>query len=495
MDNRRVFRSYKEKVKDSSTPYARPSNGLFSKMKLFLTGASLWSQHENTIQNDQIKDNTSPVDVEKNESSIKPFSFPEPDSTIFKTPLKSTSNLTKAPNQMLSSFFQEKGDRPLTDVEYEGIVSLLTKSNSASNTPNHSVYRGDGVSKQFESIENSKDLGNKEADTSAFKMSGSNLFVTPYSQKTLKNTSSNDHVFSTPEYKPVYHAINENFNTKNVPSVKRVYQFSGLPSPYRTRIRAPSLSSRPKNPTKNSPSITKSPFAQKTTSRPMSNAANSLLSILDDNARSGEDIEMRDTSNDRNINIQQFSNPYHRPLSVKKPRSQDSNNSQSDINASTPIKKTNTLLSANDINKTISYDKSEELPKETKSSIIKEVSTNNQSSSSSSQIVGKLGFNSNTNKLNCNVPKDGQKLANKNINANIDSNSDKSTPVDKFSNNQFQPKTNSFSFGKITKPHIDSNPVYNNANKDMEFIFPEIVQTEVNLDCNKFEQYKHLFKF
>ncbi|CUM49374.1 unnamed protein product [Debaryomyces tyrocola] len=498
MDNRRVFRSYKEKVKDSATPYARPNNGLFSKMKLFLTGASLWSNHETAGHDDQIADNTIPMDIEKGEkgeSSIKPFSFPEPDTSIFKTPLK--SNQSKAPNEVLSSFFQDKGDKPLTDVEYEGIVSLLAKSKSASNTPNNSVvYRGDGASRQFESIADSTDLGNKDADTSAFRSSGSNLFATPYSQRTLKNINSNDHVLSTPEYKPVYHTINENFNTKNVPSVKRVYQFSGLPSPYRTRIRAPSLSAKPKIPTKKSPSFPKSPSAQKAASKPMSNAANSLLNILDGNTHS-EDVEMKDASNSKSDIIEQFSNPYHRPQSVKKPRSQDSNKSQSAINASTPIKKQkSTLLTASDINKTISFDKSEELPKE------KTTSRDNKTSKSQNSFVpstqtnnGKPDSKSANNQFKFNVPKEEPNVADKGTNIAANGSNEKSKNVSQFSNRQIQTKTNGFSFGKTTKPNIDSNPVYNIPSKDLEFIFPEIIQTKVSLDYNKVDKYKSLFGF
>ena len=55
---------------------------------------------------------------------------------------------------------------------------------------------------------------------------------------------------STPGYKPTYHTIqndtfdrsNQSFNntTSIIPSIKRVYQFSGLPSPYSTRLRPPS---------------------------------------------------------------------------------------------------------------------------------------------------------------------------------------------------------------------------------------------------------------
>lgn len=494
MDNRRVFRSYKEKVKDSATPYARPNNGLFSKMKLFLTGASLWSNHETAGYDSQIADNAIHMDIEKGrkgESSVKPFSFPEPDTSIFKTPLK--SNQSKAPNQVLSSFFQDKGDKPLTDVEYEGIVSLLAKSKSASNTPNNSVvYRGDGASRQFESIADSTDLGNKDADTSAFKSSGSNLFATPYSQRTLKNTSSNDHVLSTPEYKPVYHTINENFNTKNVPSVKRVYQFSGLPSPYRTRIRAPSLSAKPKIATKKSPSIPKSPSVQKAVSKPMSNAANSLLNILDGNTHS-EDVEMKDASNNKSDIIEQFSNPYHRPQSVKKPRSQDSNKSQSSINASTPIKEKNTLLTANDINKTISFDKSEEFPKEKTTSRDNETLKPENSSVTSTQTNReKPDAKSTSNQFKFGVPKEEPKVADTNIAANDSKENPKD--VSQFPSSQF--KTNGFSFGKTTKPNIDSNPVYNNIpNKDLEFIFPEIIQAEVSLDYNKVDKYKSLFEF
>mmetsp|Transcript_8345 Transcript_8345/g.10182 ORF Transcript_8345/g.10182 Transcript_8345/m.10182 type:complete len:499 (+) Transcript_8345:106-1602(+) len=498
MDNRRVFRSYKDKMKDSATPYSRPNNGLFSKMKLFLTGASLWSNHETTSYSEHTADNTMTMDIEQGEkdiSSVKPFSFPEPDTTIFKTPLKSTSNQLRAPNQVLSSFFQEKGDKPLTDIEYEGVVSLLSKSKSASNTPNNSVvYRGDSASRQSESNADSTDLGNKDADTSAFKSSASNLFATPYSQRTLKNTSSNDHVLSTPEYKPVYHTINENFNSKNVSSVKRVYQFSGLPSPYRTRIRAPSLSAKSKVPAKKSPSISKSPSAQKVASKSMSNAANSLLNILDGNTQT-DDVEMKDVSSNKGDMIEQFSNPYHRPHSVKKPRSQENNKSKFSINASTPIKqKKSTLLTADDINKTISFDKSEELPKE-KTAPKNDSSNTKTSFGFSTEKENKISDSTSGSEFKFNIQKEEQKASEKNPHINPESEKENVKDTPKFTSSHFQPKTNGFSFGKTTKPTVDSNPVYNVANRNLEFIFPEIVQSEVNLDYNKVEKYKSLFEF
>ena len=62
---------------------------------------------------------------------------------------------------------------------------------------------------------------------------------------------------STPGYKPTYHTIqndtfdrsNQSFNntTSIIPSIKRVYQFSGLPSPYSTRLRPPSTTKKYKN--------------------------------------------------------------------------------------------------------------------------------------------------------------------------------------------------------------------------------------------------------
>lgn len=490
MDNRRVFRSYRDKVKDAASPYARPSNGLFSKMKLFLTGASLWSSNANTAGNIE-HNNTTAMEFDQNESSSKPFSFPEPDTTIFKTPMKSTTG-AKAPNQVLSSFFQEKGDKPLTDVEYEGVFSLLAKSKSAVNTPNNSVvYRGD-TSKQIESGADSTEIGHKEADTSAFKFSGSKLFVTPYSQKTLKNINSNDDVLSTPEYKPVYHAINENSNSKNVPSVKRVYQFSGLPSPYRTRIRAPSLSSKQKIATKNTSSISKSPSAPPNeSSRPISNAANSLLKILDDNTTLEHEDDTENTSKNKIDNIQQFSNPYHRPLSTKKPRSQSSNKSQSSINSSTPLKKKKgNLLSADDINRTISYDKSEELPQDKTGSKVKG-DTINKSKPSSIQKPdnGKLEFESQANTFKGTVS-EKPKVE---VSTTNDEKSNKAAGGP--SPNELPLKPNGFSFGKTTKPSMDTKPVSHNINKTFEFEFPDIIQTEVQLNYSKVEKYKPLFQF
>lgn len=308
MDNRRVFKLYREKVRASSVPYAK--KGLFSKMKQYFTPESIFSKEE--------------------------AGEPE-ESEALKTPFKSSQkHPDDTPNQVLLSFFLEKGDRPLTDIEYEGVVLLLSKAKSQANTPNSSVvYRGEAINKPF------------DHDTTSISQND-NTFATPYSQRVLKsgnNTTSRENqsaVFSTPDYKPVYHSVNNSF-LHNVPSVKRVYQFSGLPSPYRTRIKAPGT--KPKRIKLPEHKVVEKPAAAP--AKPLSLTANTLLSILDGNSAE--------------VDNKRFFNPYSRPQLSKRGRADDSNVSSMSVGF-TPTKKK--VILADDISRTISFSTSEEMPKE-----------------------------------------------------------------------------------------------------------------------------------
>lgn len=307
MDNRRVFKLYREKVRASAVPYAK--KGLFSKMKQYFTPASIFSNAEAS----------------------------EPEETeALKTPFKpSQSHPEGTPNQVLLSFFLEKGDKPLTDIEYEGVVLLLSRAKSQANTPNSSVvYRGEAINKPFD-------------DTTSISQTD-NTFATPYNQRVLKsgsNTASRENrstVFSTPDYKPVYHSVNNSF-LHNVPSVKRVYQFSGLPSPYRTRIKAPGT--KPRRIKSPEHKAVEKPVSEP--AKPLSLTANTLLSILDGNSAE--------------VDNKRFFNPYSRPQLNKRGRADDSNISSASVSF-TPTKKK--VILADDISKTISFSTSEEMPKE-----------------------------------------------------------------------------------------------------------------------------------
>lgn len=272
----------------------------------------------------QSRSTTNPIEVTANKSVLPP-----PES--FSTPANNTMiEGDRSTNRILSSFFQEKGDRPLTQIEYEGVMSLLEKSKASITLP---------------LPESPKKPANTEDDTTVDIRK--NQTFAPYSQKVLRNTSmydANSTTLATPDYKPVYHTFTDT-SVGNV-SVKRVYQFSGLPSPYRTRIKAPNLSAR-KAKRLSSTSAANRTVAEVETQdsgikKPLSNTANSLLSILE-GGQPEQASNLTSTSN---------SKPLHNPFARNKRRTPISLE---------PLDKRAAILGANDITKTVLHSKVEEL--------------------------------------------------------------------------------------------------------------------------------------
>ncbi|ODV76667.1 uncharacterized protein CANTADRAFT_27702 [Suhomyces tanzawaensis NRRL Y-17324] len=331
MDNRKSYRAYKEKLRVASAPY--PTSGLFSKVKRLFSPRTIWKapSKDNELASKEPNPSTA-----RSNSHVEAFQYPAPkfnpilrsaSTSSFKMPGSFDTN--SSPNKVLSNFFQQKGDEPLTQVEYEGIVSLINKSKSE--------------------IGNETQSNDQDANNTFFKDTSIRdklfLYDTPYTQKILKKDSNTSGAtYSTPDYKPIYHTVNE--TSASIPSVKRVYQFSGLPSPYRTRIRAPSLSKKTNsNASKNGLIIENNNNTTTNTSttqyRPRSEAANTLLSILD-----GDLLETT-TEDLNNKDIKRFSNPY----------SSSQNRKRTKTSKQAP-------LTSKDISSTLLFDKSAPLPVE-----------------------------------------------------------------------------------------------------------------------------------
>lgn len=282
MDNRRVFKAYKERT----SKVTKPKGGLLLKMKHLLN--PLWSSRV-----------TESLQPEQPENSLQ----------------QNSSQPEAHANDVLLTFFQAKGDQPLSEVEYEGVKTLLEKARN-------------------ESFNRSLDVGSLDTDDAnqtVIRTEQPNIVVTPYNT-TLK--TGNDLVLlSTPEYKPAYHSV-ERSSSRSIPSVKRVYLFSGLPSPYRTRIKPPSAK---KQSLRILPSSDSQPLdlSSSFTTKPTSKAATTLLEILDK-------AEPSD-------NLKKFANPYS--TSIKR----------GVIDAPSPSKRKH-VATADDIHKTISFSQAREIP-------------------------------------------------------------------------------------------------------------------------------------
>lgn len=316
MDNRRVMKAYRDRLQEKVLPYP-VRGGLLTRVKRYFSGPQ-----PRATAAQQSRSATHGADITANQSEIPP-----PES--FSTPANNTmvdGDVTT--NRILQNFFQEKGDRPLTQIEYEGVMSLLEKSRASITMP----------------LPESPEKEEPKADDAALENRQNQTFA-PYSQKVLRNVSMYDtsSSFATPDYRPVYHTFND--TSRGNISVKRVYQFSGLPSPYKTRIRAPNLGAR-RAKRLASVAVGNGVVAEEKLApeqhKPLSNTANSLLSILD-----GENAT--DTK-------EKAARPLHNPFARNKRRTPISE---------PPAKRP--LLGASDISKTVLHNKAEQLEDDGKS--------------------------------------------------------------------------------------------------------------------------------
>lgn len=333
MDNRRVAKVYRENSQRvKKLPFPAPS-GLLSKVKRYFSGSSLPSR-VSLLKNESTGPETGPV---KEASFTLPDSFSAANETAL-------AHGSEDLNRILLSFFQEKGSQPLSQVEYEGVMSLLDRSKASVTLPLPELTPE--PKKPRVSAANGPENG------------ANNTFAL-YSQKVLRNTSGygvsdvNNSSVLTADYRPVYHTFND-VSRGNI-SMKRVYPFSGVPSPYRTRIKAPNLAARKQRRIVSAAplialadSVSEAATQMSTSFRPKSKTANSLLLILDGNT---------ETQNDEG----------NASVVDTKPAGKSLHNPYAKIRRFTPLQKDDIVeqlsspVKADEISKTVSYNKAEEL--------------------------------------------------------------------------------------------------------------------------------------
>lgn len=463
MDNSRIISSYKKRARDASNSQ---DSGMVAKFRRFI---SPWSQENNNAS-----------------AKVNSTTHIDDETTINTTINREQSFLKRnvsipgtfgSPNKVISSFFEEKGEEPLTEVEYEGIVSLINKSRNF--TPNQSQID----EKSLNIIKPRK--VSQQIQTSSRKPSmTSELFNTPYTQRTIK--ANNSAIFSTPDYTPRYHTIQ---NT-SMPSIKRVYQFSGLPSPYRTKIKPPSTNKRKVSGNTTVGSITTILEKSPSTKRPRSDAANTLLSILD-----GNDGKKVSADPEQKSAVASFVNPYK------------ANN-----------RKKRSTITANDINKTISYDKSEKLPETEDKNKLEKKSQMNGTMNNGNSTVSTPPINSKPIETE---PKQG-KTNGFSFNFGPSSVPSTTTPAATASTTPasttpapttFAPAKANGSEDKIKSNNVATISTSENSAKsilpdtkatlsatkpftsEFDFVFPVVQSIEVSLDQDKIKKYESLFSF
>lgn len=248
-------------------------------------------------------------------------------------------------NAKLADFFAQKGDEPLTEIEIEGVMSLLRKSSMShlSNSNKNNMFNS-----TFNSPFQDK---NNNGNNNYFYNNTNQIFNKSRILSTSSNFTGNNSVndndndvgnttikeLKVPQYVPDFDTPKPNTTilTANNPnsrississnrsSVRRIFNYSGVRSPYRNTVifKYPSnhrsLSTSNVNPqSQQIKSITK-PSQTKKTKRPkLTNVASALVTLLENTSNSdGKNInQTRDEEKNDTLIISQESknlaNPY-----------------------------------------------------------------------------------------------------------------------------------------------------------------------------------------
>lgn len=471
MDNKRVYRSYREKVKEQASPYMKPGHGLLSRFKrLFSPKNSEKAQKNSSAEKPTGEEGASKIEGEISRAG-------EQSSFINNSALDSE----RSPNEILKQFFLRKKDSGLSDVEYEGVISLMNKSRMSAN---NSV-----ISQSTERVVPSRQpLQFADVSLQSRRKGPYDTFLSKNDSTVLSNPGNQERsLIKGPETLfSGYGAMqtpNNSFSRKSLPPMKRVYQFSGLPSPYRTKIRPPSLRLQQGFQKPSNPVSSIEPPSKKSLPQPMSNAANSLLSILDGNSIE-EKPKRNDTSGgELSKDLSQFGNPYSKSRNLKKHKSQTSS---AQTQTEGTKKKGHTVLTADDIKNTVYFNRAQDLDEKEDDSN----SAPNGKDSTKDPFIS--NSQENTKDVNNKRIKDHE-----NQDAKIHKD-----PVSTFTFNPVsngtafeskKPLSTKFNFGETQSPQLDRNP--EQASLEDDFSFPKLELVQVELDQQKVNQYMDLFTF
>ncbi|CDK30013.1 unnamed protein product [Kuraishia capsulata CBS 1993] len=167
---------------------------------------------------------------------------------------------SKSANHLLGEFFLAKGDAPLSPIEREGVLSLLSKGNSNNSSVNSSLV-----------------LNNTVDESSLFVESKPPVLIDDSTKlKSLKTLPT----FS-PRYEP--YRKHKDAGLRSI-TTRRVVNYSDLPSPFRTRIRSPLYmmdDQESRNDISKNVEVAELSKVEDTPKKSLSKTATALQSILD----------------------------------------------------------------------------------------------------------------------------------------------------------------------------------------------------------------------
>lgn len=256
-------------------PYYVPSNktggGLFQKVKSFFNNSKSQNQTETQYQKhkkQQLLEQQQQQETKKHQK--KPYNFDNVNVSAIDLSVNSNlSFISKNPNDTLSEFFNKKGDSPLNDIEIEGVMSLIRKSQSRAPSRNNSglfnatLHHNHNRSMLLNSHMDSKlnglsSFNNDVHNTTILRASSNNLKVpVKISTPTFvsrKPSSSNNHVNNNSTIlnnssmtnltsSSIHNNANSSRSFINNGGIRkrRIVDYSSLQSPYKLKNSSSSL--------------------------------------------------------------------------------------------------------------------------------------------------------------------------------------------------------------------------------------------------------------
>ncbi|GMG20261.1 unnamed protein product [Ambrosiozyma monospora] len=238
-----------DRAKSRKKPYDRPtakkSTGFFSSIRRLFSSSVPTSSPVKTNNSNSSSGNSNTVKANANKTI---------DYSSFATFSNISAQNNANPNETLTEFFKSKGDEPLTDMEVEGVLSLINKAHAQNNSMLDSgskSFAGNGKvggfnAPRFNTTTTNATIGDITSglNTSNNSMLANNT-TTVLRPRNLKTPVKVD----TPTYIPKISTIKrrrQNINNisalgNHVPQStrRRIVTFSSLPSPFRNRISSP----------------------------------------------------------------------------------------------------------------------------------------------------------------------------------------------------------------------------------------------------------------
>lgn len=236
-----------QQEKQSTYPYYVSSSanksGLFSKIKGFFNNSGR-EQKSTTNEQSQLQSDLTKEQIRENKR--KTYNFDNVNvSTIDLSVHSNLSFTSKNPNDTLSEFFNKKGNQPLNDIEIEGVMSLIKKSQSQNSrvpSRHNSFMFNPNMDSKLHGLSSFNDANNTTILRSA-----SNDLPKPVKIKTptFVSRSNTSDVYNSSRLNNSMNVTNNSMNTSrsfmNTSGIrkKRIVNYSTLESPYKLKNHSP----------------------------------------------------------------------------------------------------------------------------------------------------------------------------------------------------------------------------------------------------------------